>query len=97
MAELLKTRRPPRRPTGGLPPVLARGRERLAAAKSARPVAAKPKAVKPKARQEQQGQEQNKTRTRTKTRTKTKSKVVSRPKVKSAKRKAPGKGVRRGR
>jgi succinyl-CoA synthetase alpha subunit len=43
MAELLKTRRPRRQPTGGLPPVLARGTERLAA-KAAPPVASKPKA-----------------------------------------------------
>jgi len=41
MAQLLKTRRPPRKPTGGLPPVLARGTERLNAAKAAQPVAKK--------------------------------------------------------
>ena len=35
MAALLKTRRPRRQPTGGLPPVLARGTERLNAAKAA--------------------------------------------------------------
>ncbi len=41
MAELLKTRRPRRQPTGGLPPVLARGTQRLHAAKAAaQPVAA---------------------------------------------------------
>jgi succinyl-CoA synthetase alpha subunit len=45
MAELLKTRPKRRKPTGGLPPVLARGTQRLNAAKSAaRPVAAAPKA-----------------------------------------------------
>ena len=35
MAELLKTRRPKRKPTGGLPPVVAQGVERAAAAKEA--------------------------------------------------------------
>jgi len=44
MAELLKSRRPRRQPTGGLPPVLARGTQRLNAAKAAaRPAPAKSK------------------------------------------------------
>jgi succinyl-CoA synthetase alpha subunit len=44
MAELLKSRRPRRQPTGGLPPVLARGTQRLNAAKAAsKPAAAAPK------------------------------------------------------
>ena len=45
MAQLLKTRRPRAKPTGGLPPVLARGAERLtatrASAKQAKPAKAK--------------------------------------------------------
>src|ERR1700761_5690209 len=48
MAELLKTRRPRRQPTGGLPPVIARGTERLNAARAAAQVPAAP--VKPKAK-----------------------------------------------
>ena len=48
MAELLKSRRP-RRPTGGLPPVLARGTERLSAARSS-PATAAARRVKAKSR-----------------------------------------------
>jgi len=41
MAQLLKTRRPRRQPTGGLPPVLARGTERLSATRAATKAAPK--------------------------------------------------------
>jgi succinyl-CoA synthetase alpha subunit len=45
MAELLRSRRPRRQPTGGLPPLLARGTQRLNAAKAAAQPARKPKAT----------------------------------------------------
>jgi succinyl-CoA synthetase alpha subunit len=48
MAALLKTRRPRRQPTGGLPPVLARGTERLNAAKAAAQLVAAPSKTKSK-------------------------------------------------
>jgi succinyl-CoA synthetase alpha subunit len=49
MSELLKSRRPRRAPTGGLPPMIARGTERLNAAKATRsqPVSKKTPKAKP--------------------------------------------------
>ena len=87
MAELLKARPKRSKPTGGLPPVLARGTERLNAGKAlqsapSRPAAGKRKVVK---------------------RNSAKSKVVRKAKAKPAKRptkskaKASRKGGRRGR
>jgi succinyl-CoA synthetase alpha subunit len=50
MAELLKSRPRRRKPTGGLPPVLARGTQRLNAAKAAQPAAPAPAKRKTKAK-----------------------------------------------
>jgi succinyl-CoA synthetase alpha subunit len=91
MAELLKTRPRRRKPTGGLPPVLARGTERLNAAKAAqsaptRPHATKRKSVKRRA---------PKAKTARKSRTKPAQRAA---KSKSkASRKTARKGGRRGR
>jgi hypothetical protein len=108
MAELLKSRRPRRQPTGGLPPVLARGTQRLNAAKAAaRPAAAAPKPqAKPAAKSKARPVSKPKAKTvklaaKGKTSRKTKVAVKSKPKQKArvaARKKAPArKGGRRGR
>ena len=92
MAELLKSRPKRSKPTGGLPPVLARGTERLHAAKAAPP--APRKAVKRKAaRRKVAGKPKVKPAKRT-TRSKTKP---SRKATPARKGKAARKGGRRGR
>jgi succinyl-CoA synthetase alpha subunit len=103
MAELLKTRRPRRQPTGGLPPVLARGTERLSAAKATPPVAAKPK-PKPKAAGKAKSASKakaKKAKTAPKVKTSVKSKakksVKAKPVAKKSKAKPARKGARRGR
>jgi succinyl-CoA synthetase alpha subunit len=105
MAELLKTRRPRRQPTGGLPPVLARGTERLNAAKAAQPAPAKPKpAGKPKAASKAKAKKAKKgktTRTAPKAKTSVKPKAKksarAKPVAKKSKAKPARKGSRRGR
>jgi succinyl-CoA synthetase alpha subunit len=105
MAELLKTRRPRRQPTGGLPPVLARGTERLNAAKAARPAAAKPK---PKPAGKPKPATKTKTKAKTKpaksaakgkpsVKTTAKKSVKAKPAAKKSKAKPARKGARRGR
>jgi succinyl-CoA synthetase alpha subunit len=91
MAELLKTRRPRRKPTGGLPPVLARGTERLAAAKSAPPAPAAPKSARAKRAKTPSA------KTKSAKSRPAKRQPAKRPKAKTAKRKATRKGARRGR
>jgi succinyl-CoA synthetase alpha subunit len=107
MAELLKSRRPRRQPTGGLPPVLARGTQRLNAAKAAAQPARKPKPkAKPPGRAKARPASKPKAKVfkpaaKGKTSAKTKVAVKSKPKQKprvAVKRKAPArKGGRRGR
>jgi succinyl-CoA synthetase alpha subunit len=92
MAELLKARPRRAKPTGGLPPVLARGTERLNAAKAGQPAPAKPAAGKRKPAKRQAVQRKT---SKPKTVGKPKAKPVkraSKPKAKSSRR-----GGRRGR
>jgi succinyl-CoA synthetase alpha subunit len=94
MAELLKTRPRRSKPTGGLPPVLARGTQRLNAAKAAaQPVPARPK---PKSRPPGRPKAAGKPKGKTKVAAKSKARQrKSRP---AAKKKVPArKGGRRGR
>ena len=105
MAELLKSRRPRRQPTGGLPPVIARGTERLSAARAAQPAvaeakpAAKPKPVaKPKAKTPVRNAAPRK-KTAAKSKVATRAKAVAKAKAKPAPRaavKAKSKSARRG-
>jgi succinyl-CoA synthetase alpha subunit len=91
MAELLKSRPRRRKPTGGLPPVLVRGTERLNAAKAAQPAPSRPSAGKRKP-----------VKRKALKRKAAKPKAVSKPKAKPARRASkpkvkPRKGGRRGR
>ena len=103
MAELLKSRRPRRQPTGGLPPVLVRGQERLNAAKAAaQPLAAPARAERPagKSKAKTPGKPKAKAAVRATAKRKPAAKRMpaankARP---AAKKKAPArKGARRGR
>jgi succinyl-CoA synthetase alpha subunit len=85
MAALLKSRPARRKPTGGLPPVLARGTERLNAAKAA-----------PALQSKGQSKGQNKGQSKGKSKTKTKSKRSAKANVKAAPRKVARKAVTRG-
>jgi succinyl-CoA synthetase alpha subunit len=93
MAELLKTRPRRRKPTGGLPPVLARGTERLNAAKAVQPAPSRAPASARKSAKRPTA--------KSKAAKKSKTKPVKRPaktKTKAkASRKVARKGGRRGR
>jgi succinyl-CoA synthetase alpha subunit len=96
MAELLKSRPRRKKPTGGLPPVLARGTERLNAAKATRPAPSRPPATKRKPVKRQAVKAKA---AKTRAPKKSRAKPAKRP-VKSkakASRKAARKGGRRGR
>ncbi len=87
MAELLKTRRPRRKPTGGLPPVLTRGTTRLSAT--------------PRARTKPKQTAKTKTKRTAKTKTKTKAKPARKPRAparssKPKARAAAARGTRKG-
>jgi succinyl-CoA synthetase alpha subunit len=92
MAELLKTRRPRRQPTGGLPPVVARGTERLKAAKVVQAAAAptRPSKAKP-ATKPAKGKAKSKAPAKKAPAKKTKAK----PAAKKAKKKTPAARVTR--
>ncbi len=93
MAQLLKTRRPRRQPTGGLPPVLARGTERLnatkASAKRAKPGRAK--AAKAKA-----ATKAHKRAPLRAAKAKAKAKAKATPARKTAAGRKPARGARKG-
>ena len=94
MAELLKTRPRRTKPTGGLPPVLARGTERLNAAKAGQPAPAKPAAGKRKPAKRKAVQRRA---SKPKTVAKPKAKPVKRASKPKPKAKASRRGGRRGR
>jgi succinyl-CoA synthetase alpha subunit len=96
MAELLKSRPRRKKPTGGLPPVLARGTERLNAAKAARPAPSRPSVAKRKPVKRQAVKAKA---TKRKAAKKSRAKPAKRPVNSKAKasRKVARKGGRRGR
>jgi succinyl-CoA synthetase alpha subunit len=81
MAALLKSRPARRKPTGGLPPVLARGTERLSAAKAAPPTQPKRK---------------SKTQSKSKSKRSAKAKVKAAPRKVARKAVTRGKAARKG-